>query len=218
MSVEFARRRVSPERTGWRDEAISARHREWGFDCPGVDIDFLITEYDGGMSVAVVDYKCCDRGEPRPLTSANARALSTFSDRFGRTLPAVVAYYWSQPYAFVAKPINDTAAFLFGSPCEWMSERAWVQRLYAMRGRELPRDIAVTLDTSCPPSDQAMRWFGPSTDVTRGAGSVFRYIDPWRQDKGVEMIPRQPVPPVYERDENGDLREIPSPAMWKGVI
>lgn len=37
---------VAEERNGWRDERISKRHRQWGRDCPAVDIDFLMLEYD----------------------------------------------------------------------------------------------------------------------------------------------------------------------------
>jgi hypothetical protein len=38
----------------WRDEAISQRHRLWGFNCPAVDIDFLMIEYDQGKPAACV--------------------------------------------------------------------------------------------------------------------------------------------------------------------
>jgi len=31
------------ERTGFRDEALSRRHREWGINCPAVDVDWLLT-------------------------------------------------------------------------------------------------------------------------------------------------------------------------------
>ena len=48
---------VRQERTGWRDQAISLRHRTWGFNCPGVDFDFLMLEYSTGKPVAVVEYK-----------------------------------------------------------------------------------------------------------------------------------------------------------------
>ena len=47
---------VRQERTGWRDEALSKRHRDWGWDCPAIDIDFLMIEYDKGKSVALVEY------------------------------------------------------------------------------------------------------------------------------------------------------------------
>ena len=48
---------VRAERTGWRDQALSDRHREWGFNCPSVDLDFLMVEYNIGLPVALVEYK-----------------------------------------------------------------------------------------------------------------------------------------------------------------
>ena len=48
---------VRAERTGWRDEELSQEHRKWGFDCPTVDIDFLMLEYDTGRASALVEYK-----------------------------------------------------------------------------------------------------------------------------------------------------------------
>ena len=35
---------VRAERTHWRDEALSERHRLWGYDCPAVDVDFLLRD------------------------------------------------------------------------------------------------------------------------------------------------------------------------------
>ncbi len=35
---------VRQERTGWRDEKISQRHREWGYNCPAVDLDFEVVD------------------------------------------------------------------------------------------------------------------------------------------------------------------------------
>jgi len=49
-------REVRPERTGWRDLELSKRHRQWGWDCPGIDLDFLFLEYDRGKAVAIVEY------------------------------------------------------------------------------------------------------------------------------------------------------------------
>ena len=48
---------VRRERSGWRDEWISKRHRLWGFDCPAVDIDFLMLEYDRSVPCALIEYK-----------------------------------------------------------------------------------------------------------------------------------------------------------------
>ena len=32
---------VKKERSGWRDLALSLRHKMWGWDCPAVDLDFF---------------------------------------------------------------------------------------------------------------------------------------------------------------------------------
>lgn len=45
------------ERSGWRDMELSGRHRIWGFNCPAVDLDFLMVEYNLGIAIAVVEYK-----------------------------------------------------------------------------------------------------------------------------------------------------------------
>jgi hypothetical protein len=45
--------RVRPERTRWRDEALSARHRKWGFHCPAVDLDLILCEYDTAHVAAI---------------------------------------------------------------------------------------------------------------------------------------------------------------------
>jgi hypothetical protein len=49
--------KVRRERTEWRDLELSKRHREWGLNCPAVDIDFLMVEYYYGKPVALIDYK-----------------------------------------------------------------------------------------------------------------------------------------------------------------
>lgn len=48
---------VRKERTGWRDQWISNRHRLWGWDAPMVDIDFLACEYNHGKPVGLIEYK-----------------------------------------------------------------------------------------------------------------------------------------------------------------
>ena len=45
------------ERSGWRDADMSRRHRRYGFDCPGVDLDFVVVEYHLALPVAIMDYK-----------------------------------------------------------------------------------------------------------------------------------------------------------------
>ena len=47
---------VKEERSGWRDEMLSQRHRDWGFNCPAIDIDFLLIEYNSAKVKALVEY------------------------------------------------------------------------------------------------------------------------------------------------------------------
>lgn len=48
---------VRPERSGWRDQALSERHRQWGWDLPCLDIDCMFIEYNNGKAAAIVEYK-----------------------------------------------------------------------------------------------------------------------------------------------------------------
>jgi len=45
------------EITGWRDEKISRRHRDWENDLPAIDLDFILIEYDKGEPKALIEYK-----------------------------------------------------------------------------------------------------------------------------------------------------------------
>jgi hypothetical protein len=89
-------RPVRPERTNWRDEALSARHRLYGFDLPMTDIDFLVCEYSSGKAKAIIEYKREDA--PIDFKQANAEmhpksydALKDLADR--ASIPFFVIQY-----------------------------------------------------------------------------------------------------------------------------
>lgn len=142
---------VKPELTGWRDERISARHREWGFNCPAVDIDFMVIEYDMKKVMALVDYKHEAKPWPVNLKEANYEALRDLADRTcscgGCTcksryrVPAFVCRYegadlrWFEPEA-----INDIGR-VWVPERQRLSEREWVVLLYRMRTRRVPDAI-----------------------------------------------------------------------------
>ena len=48
---------VRQERTGRRDVELARRHRLWGSDCPAMDIDHLVTEFDSFETVGLFEYK-----------------------------------------------------------------------------------------------------------------------------------------------------------------
>lgn len=135
-------KKVREERSGWRDLTLSQRHREWGWDCPAVDLDFLLLEYDKGKASALVEYKHEDAAPVR-MVHPTMRALQDLSDRAG--LPALVVRYADDFSLFRVTPLNELAR-------EWVSERTtmteqeYVALLYRIRGRELPPDI---ISTSC---------------------------------------------------------------------
>lgn len=134
---------VSQERTFWRDEAISQRHRLWGEACAAVDLDFILVEYSYGTPKALVEYKA--RGAKRPdLQHSNIRALCRLADA-SRIAFFVVLYdstYW---YVRVT-PVNAVAKTYCSSE-QVLSEREYVTLLYKLRGLSLPPHISERLNT-----------------------------------------------------------------------
>lgn len=129
---------VKPERTSWRDEWISNRHRAWGWDCPMVDIDFLAAEYDQARAVAIIEYKAA--GAPiSDFSKANYRVLIGMADTL--KIPFAVVRYHSGQSLFYVQPGNELARFAF--TCQQIvSEFEYVGQLYRLRKRETPETIS----------------------------------------------------------------------------
>lgn len=129
---------VKQERSGWRCEEISRRHREWGYNCPAVDLDFLVVEYNYGTPVALIEYK------NRNYRSANTSdrtydALTKLADNYSpKPLPFFVVVYDPADWWFIMHPMNDEAKRVCrraaGQP---ISEQEFVQGLYRLRKRAL---------------------------------------------------------------------------------
>lgn len=119
------------ERTGWRDQQVSARHRRWGFNCPAVDLDFLMVEYNLGIAAALVEYKHHRAAMP-DLRHATYRALENLANR-QPPMPFMLAFYWPGAWAFRVFPINARALELYGDGSMDLTEREYVASLYAAR-------------------------------------------------------------------------------------
>src|SRR3989304_4662820 len=133
------------ERTGWRDEKISNRHRDfYGQNCPMTNVDFLVVEYDRLEAVAIIDYKHCAKGvQPwEPKSDPNLRVLVKVADSLG--IPCLVAIYHDEDWWYRVFPLND-AARRFYEDGQDFSEVGFVQSLYAMRGRAAPVEMLVKL-------------------------------------------------------------------------
>lgn len=143
------------------DRELSDRHRMWGHDCPAVDLDFLLCEYNHGMPVAVVDYKfhLADLGRTNQRTY---ETLGRLYNEQARQLPFFIARYWPDVWAFKVKPENEAArewiSRVMSSTSEWvsMTEQQYVSALYRLRKDALTvgdeRYIA-RLNSTGPPMD-----------------------------------------------------------------
>lgn len=138
---------VRKERSGWRDELISARHRMWGWDVPCVDLDFLLIEYDNHIPRALIEYK-------------NERATTFLLDklpsgieaikRLGNTasIPVFVCRYASDFSWMKVGAINKMAVDFLTVRVKLMSEYEYVKFLYSIRGRKMPESVRDKFDCS----------------------------------------------------------------------
>lgn len=130
---------VREERTGWRDQAISGRHRQWGYDCPALDIDFLMLEYDRGKASALVEYKHED-APPIQLGHPSVRALIDLAEP--GQVPLFITRYSADFAHWYPTPVNAPARLILPEAVS-LSEQQWVELLYRCRGRTLPMDWSI---------------------------------------------------------------------------
>jgi hypothetical protein len=128
---------VRTERTGWRDENLSNRHRRWGWDCPAVDIDFLFLEYDKGQATAIVEYKN-EHALPQYASHPTYQAMIDLGNRAG--IPVIACRYSDDFARWTVVPLNKYAKEYMPER-KTVSEMEWVQLLYRMRGYECTQAV-----------------------------------------------------------------------------
>lgn len=97
---------VRKERTFERDMELSQLHREWGWDVPAFDIDFL--EYDQGKPIALIEYKRRDNWETAPVVrDANLKALITLGQQ--AKVPVFCVFYKPDHSMFRVIGLNSYA-------------------------------------------------------------------------------------------------------------
>jgi hypothetical protein len=134
---------MSPQRrerdTGWRDLALSERHRQWGDALPAVDLDYVLVEYDAGGPVCLIEYKL---GRPRRFDldcEPSLKALARLGDR--ACLPVFLTWYAPACWRFWPIPLNNLARKALPNDGP-MTELEYVTWLYRLRGRSLPAAVA----------------------------------------------------------------------------
>jgi len=122
------------ERTGWRCEKISQRHRDWGYNCPAVDLDFIVTEYNHGKPVALVEYKEKHAASP-DLTHPTYKALKDLADNYSpNAIPFLIAIYCPDDWWFKVIPVNQAAIEYYKHVSgQFITEQRFVKSLYLLR-------------------------------------------------------------------------------------
>ena len=128
---------VRPERTGWRDEALSGRHRRWGWDCPAVDLDFLFLEYDHGKASAIVEYKN-EHAAPQYASHPTYQAMIDLGNR--AKIPVIACRYSDDFSIWKAVPLNAEAKKYLPER-KSLTEQEWVKLLYRIRGYDVPQEV-----------------------------------------------------------------------------
>ena len=142
---------------------LSDRHHKWGQDCPAIDLDFMMCEYNHGVSVALVEYKHF-RADLARSNDSNYAAISELYLKDGRQIPLFVVRYWPDDWAFRTKAFNQAArdwavASGIGWDGEWrdQTEQQFVRMLYRLRKDALTLGDERTierLNSIRPPSDE----------------------------------------------------------------
>jgi len=133
---------VRAERTGWRCEAISRRHREWGYNCPAVDLDFVVAEYNHGKPVALIEYKE-KRAQPPDALHPTYQALIALADGYkAGSIPCLIAVYCAEHWWFQVYPLNDSARrhYQHLKADERITEQRFVRSLYLLRQKTLTQE------------------------------------------------------------------------------
>ena len=133
------------ERTGWRDESLSLRHREWGYDCPAVDLDFLLIEYDHAEPKALVEYKN-EHAQPIHINkSPSIKAMANLANN--AQLPAFLVRYADDFSWWKVKALNTYALPYMEQAEMYFNEVEYVTLLYRVRGRKIPQSIIDKIKT-----------------------------------------------------------------------
>jgi hypothetical protein len=167
VTARPALRLVRPERTGWRDAALSLRHRLWGFDCPMQDIDWLVAEYDRMCPVAIIEWmhERAPGVDPRRTWPVKWAVLRALADR-RPPLPAFAVRYAADLSWWRVLALN-AAARGHVARCTQYTERGFVRLLYRLRGRPLPDDLRFAPDGRLIAAAPEMPW---TTTTRAGAG------------------------------------------------
>jgi len=129
---------VKEEKTFRRDMKLLLRHRDWGWNVPAEDIDFL--EYDERKAIALFEYKrTTDLATCKVnIGEANIQALIDLANK--ASVPIFCTFYNPNLKWYRVFPLNEQAQKK-GPPQGIIAESKYVDFLYWLRGRQIPEGI-----------------------------------------------------------------------------
>jgi hypothetical protein len=110
----------------------------WGFNCPCVDLDFVVAEYNHGLPVALIEYKD-KRAHPPDKGHPTYQALKALADGYKNgPLPFMIVTYCSELWWFVVSPMNEPAEQHYRHCLgQRLSEQRFVRSLHLLRKKTL---------------------------------------------------------------------------------
>jgi len=128
------RPKVKEEGTFTRDMALLERHRDWGWDCPAEDIDFI--EYNHRHPVALVEYKKRHSLKAvTPTLDANLETLASLGNL--ARLPVFATFYTPDLHWYRCFGVNWFGKAI-QSDSNIINEYHYVRFLYTIRRMPMP--------------------------------------------------------------------------------
>ena len=154
------------ERTNWRDDWPSIKHRAWGISIPVADFDCILSdsgsivdetfrtiEFDYEEPFAIIEYK--EQNANVRLNSYSIKIQKVIADKCN--IPFFISIYFKETACFYIIPMNKVAK----EKNEWLSvprlcsEYTYVKLLYWLRNKSVPDGIASTLSKKVINSEHA---------------------------------------------------------------
>lgn len=122
---------------------LSDRHRLFGFNCPALDVDFFMIEYDKGSPMALIEYK--HQNCSLKLWHPSFKAMRVLADN--SKIPFFITIYSPDNFAYYVIPMNDYARQVpWCDQPRWFNEKNYVRMLYFLRKKQCPTEILASLN------------------------------------------------------------------------
>ncbi len=99
---------LSITQPSWKGQVISSRHRDWGWNVPVADLDFIVV--NNGIPKAIIEYKECKSAiTPYKFKECTTgKNMMVLCNELAEPIPAMIVYYDENGYnSFKIFGLND---------------------------------------------------------------------------------------------------------------